>query len=426
MTVIEGLKQIRGIVNIGGSTTESSASISLALLTSGSCVIKNVPQSLELAKLIAFVNSNLVIAKRESNLELIINTQKKFVSKDVTLTLGPEKEFLFLIPYFARERLNFKLKLEKNLIDECNVFLWLLDKFGLIKKESAISYLSDFKTSLVNQEMSIDVKTFSLEEILFCILVSIVSKSMVKIINAPRHPKLKSFLNLLKISGADILEDYSLEQDTLIVKPVDSLTAFSFSVSWSIKEAGFYSFLISSVSGALVFKGVKPSEFLPLTAKLSNWGVEVESVDENTVKVWCGREKTVDTIGEIESKPYPGLLMSWAMFTLVYLSSNGIQGSIIFPEQNLLNSFVVELNRMGATTKMESLGSGLVKVSVSSRSAISGKKIIFQDSRTVLGQFLAVLSAKGKSQVVNFNVLEKSFPNVFLNLTELGVLKNPS
>lgn len=226
--------------------------------------------------------------------------------------------------------------------------------------------------------------------------------------NAAVEPEIVDLANYLIALGADIK---GAGTDTVRVNGVDSLKGVSYSVIPDRIEASTYMIAAAITGGEVTLENVEPDHLKPVTAKLKEIGAEI-SEEISTIKIKGPmRPKAVD----VKTLPYPGYPTD-AQAQITSLMSI-CDGTSIIIETVFENRFmhVSELKRMGANIKIE--GRSAV---VEGCEELTGAKVKTTDLRAGASLVLAGLVAKGQTEVIDIDHVERGYLRMDEKLRSLG------
>ncbi|MGF7185062.1 UDP-N-acetylglucosamine 1-carboxyvinyltransferase [Desulfitispora alkaliphila] len=226
--------------------------------------------------------------------------------------------------------------------------------------------------------------------------------------NAAREPEvvdLQSFLNGMgaKVQGAGT--------DTIRIEGQKKLGGIEHTVIPDRIETGTYMIGAAITRGDIVLDNVIVEHVEPLTAKLREAGVKIET---ESGKIHVKTKEQLKPI-DIKTLPYPGFPTDMQPQLMALLST--IQGTSIIIETIFENRFkhVDELRRMGAKIKID----GRVAI-IKGVENLSGTNTQATDLRAGAALVLAGLVASGDTVVENINYIQRGYENLPEKLRGLG------
>lgn len=226
--------------------------------------------------------------------------------------------------------------------------------------------------------------------------------------NAAVEPEIVDLANYLIAMGADIK---GAGTDNIRVNGVKTLKGVTHSVIPDRIEASTYMIAAAITGGEVTLDNVEPDHLKPVTAKLKEIGAEIsEEISTITVK-GPDKPKAVD----VKTLPYPGYPTD-AQAQITALMSL-CDGTSIIIETVFENRFayVSELKRMGASIKIE--GRSAV---VEGCDNLTGAKVKTTDLRAGAALVVAGLAAKGQTEVLDIDHIERGYFRMDEKLKALG------
>ena len=226
--------------------------------------------------------------------------------------------------------------------------------------------------------------------------------------NAAKEPHIVDLANFLNLMGANIK---GAGTDTIRIFGVDALHGGAYAIIPDQIEAGTYMTAVAATGGQVLVKGIIPKHMDCITAKLQEMGVEVEEKDDTLLI----RRSGPLTRTNIKTLPYPGFPtdMQPQITTVLALA----QGTSIVTEGVWDNRYryVGELTRMGAQIRVE----GRTAI-VEGVSHLSPATVQAFDLRAGAAMVVAALAAKGTSEILNVQYIERGYEDIIGKLRSLG------
>jgi UDP-N-acetylglucosamine 1-carboxyvinyltransferase len=226
--------------------------------------------------------------------------------------------------------------------------------------------------------------------------------------NAAKEPHIVDLANFLNLMGANIK---GAGTDTIRVHGVDALHGGVYAIIPDQIEAGTYMTAVAAAGGDVLLRGIIPKHMDCITAKLLEMGVEVEEKDD-TLRI---RRTGALTRTNIKTLPYPGFPtdMQPQITTVLALA----QGTSIVTEGVWDNRYryVGELLRMGAQIRVD----GRTAV-VEGVSHLTPATVQAFDLRAGAAMVVAALAAKGTSEILNVQYIERGYEDIIGKLRALG------
>lgn len=226
--------------------------------------------------------------------------------------------------------------------------------------------------------------------------------------NAANEPEIEDLANFINKMGGNV---YNAGTDTVVIRGVKSLKGTEHIAIPDRIEAGTFMIAAAITQGDVTVNNVIPEHLNPVTAKLREAGVEVY---EELTAIRVAAKGPLKKI-QIKTHPYPGFPtdMQAQMAALAAVS----EGTSIITETVFENRFmyVGELKRMGASIKVD--GRSAIIEGVPS---LDGAKVKATDLRAGAALVVAGLAAKGVTEIMNSEHIDRGYNNIVGKLRALG------
>ncbi|MBQ2695844.1 MAG: UDP-N-acetylglucosamine 1-carboxyvinyltransferase [Clostridia bacterium] len=226
--------------------------------------------------------------------------------------------------------------------------------------------------------------------------------------NAAVEPEIVDLANFLQKMGAEI---GGAGTDTVTIMGKTSLMPAKFSVISDRIEAGTYLALAAATGGQITVRNIFPDYVKPLTAKMTEMGIDLTVCKDSITVKSDGTHHAVD----IKTLPFPGFPtdMQAQMTALLTVSSGtGIVTETIFENRFMHAS---ELCRMGASIKVA--GRSAV---IEGKKALTGAKVKATDLRAGAAMVIAGLSARGDTEISDIYHIDRGYVGMEKKLQSLG------
>ncbi len=241
-------------------------------------------------------------------------------------------------------------------------------------------------------------------------MAAVLARGNTVINNAALEPEIGDLANFLNQMGARIT---GVGTDSIEIEGVQSLRGTDYEVMPDSIEEGTYISAASLCGRDVIVENARQENLEIFFLKLKEIGVDIEVIDENTVKVNSSPEeyKAIN----ISTLPYPGFPTDLQPMVTVLLSI--CSGSSIVTENVFENRFmyVDELNRMGANIKID--GHHAV---VNGVKKLSGAPVRAFDLRAGAAVVLAGLVAEGTTEVSDIFHIQRGYSDFIKKLRGLG------
>jgi UDP-N-acetylglucosamine 1-carboxyvinyltransferase len=220
------------------------------------------------------------------------------------------------------------------------------------------------------------------------LMAAVLARGETVIRNAAREPEVKDLADLLVKMGAKI---QGAGTSIIKVQGVERLHGADHAIIPDRIEAGTFLLAAAISRGDVVVSGCMPEHVAALTVKMELAGAEVDTIDDNALRVRCSRRpKAID----ITTEEYPGFATDLqAQYTAWMALAEGIS---FVTETIFENRFmhVLELARMGANIRIEGR-----QAIVAGGDRLMGAQVIASDLRASASLVLAALVAQGESTI---------------------------
>lgn len=237
---------------------------------------------------------------------------------------------------------------------------------------------------------------------------AVLAEGVTVIENAAAEPEIVDLASFLKAMGAEIS---GAGTDTVTIMGKTSLMPAEFSVISDRIEAGTYLALAAATGGQVTVENIFPDYVKPLTAKMTEMGIDLTVCKDSITVKSDGTHHAVD----IKTLPFPGFPtdMQAPMTALLAVSSGtGIVTETIFENRFMHAS---ELCRMGASIKVA--GRSAI---IEGKKALTGAKVKATDLRAGAAMVIAGLSARGDTEISDIYHIDRGYVGIEEKLSRLG------
>lgn len=405
---IKKCEGLQGEVTISGCKNAALPIMAATLLTQGKTTLENVPYLTDVTNMceiliclgakIDSINKNQITIDTE-------NISHAIAPYDLTCKL--RGSFLVMGPMLARMK-----RVRLSLPGGCPIGSRPVDLHlkGFVALGATVTKGAGFVEvkceELVGTKIYLDFPSVGATENI--LMASVFAKGKTTIENAAAEPEIADLANFLNKMGAQII---GAGTDTITIYGVKNLKSVKYSIMPDRIEAGTFMVATAVTTGDVIVNSVIPEHVKPLTAKLLEMGVDIET-GTNSLRVKAEKPCCAK---DVKTLPFPGFPtdMQAPMTALLSLS----RGTGIVTETIFENRFmhVGELMRMGANIKVE----GHCAV-VEGKRSLSGAKVTAPDLRAGAALVLAGLAAKGETQVFDIRHIDRGYEDLDVKLRNLG------
>ena len=428
---VVGGKKLSGTIYPQGAKNEALQIICGVLLSDQKITIKNVPDIIDVNKLIDLLKSLGV---------LVVKVSKgvfQFQSKNIDLG------------YLNSE--DFELKC-KSLRGSIMIVGPLLARFGSASIprpggdkigrrrldthfENLIKLGGKFSYDKENKKYKIETKKLKGCKILLdqpsvtgtanIIMASVLAEGETTIYNAACEPYIQQLCSMLSSMGASIKGKGS---NLLHIKGVDKLNGCEHTIQPDIIEIGSWIGLAALTRSELTIKNVNVESLEQILSVFSKLGVKTH-IDGNDIKIPAHKngyeiQNNIDgSVLTISDGPWP--LFTPDLISIILVVATQAKGSVLI-HQKMFESrlfFVDKLIDMGAKIILCDPHRAVV-IGHDFKSRLKATKMSSPDIRAGISLLIAALSAKGTSTINNIEQIDRGYENIDLRLTAIGAKIN--
>lgn len=406
--VIEGGRDISGTIKISGAKNSIVALIPASILTSGVCVITNVPDisdvrilidmMKELGSIITFENEVLTIDNS--------NVQNKKINEEYAGKLRASYYFMgSLIGKYHEAEIAYPggCVIGSRPI---NYHIESFKKMGINVKNVADHYI--MKTDeLKGNEFYFDFP--SVGATINIMLAAILAKGKTVIYNAAKEPEIANVASFLNSMGAKV---FGAGTSTIEIIGVEELHDGFVEVIPDRIEAGTYIMIGALIGNNLKIENIVEKHLESLLYKLKEAGVKYEINDNSIILSKVEHLKPVN----IKTTVYPGFPTDLGQPMSTFLTQ--CEGESLFEETIYENRLrhVPHLNSMGANIQAFDK-----KAIIIGKTPLVGKKVKATDLRAGASMLVAGLIATGTTEIQNIEHLLRGYERIVEKLASVGV-----
>ena len=428
---VVGGKKLSGTIYPQGAKNEALQIICAVLLSDQKITIKNVPDIIDVNKLIDLLKSLGV---------LVVKVSKgvfQFQSKNIDLG------------YLNSE--DFELKC-KSLRGSIMIVGPLLARYGSASIprpggdkigrrrldthfENLIKLGGKFSYDKENKKYKIETKKLKGCKILLdqpsvtgtanIIMASVLAEGETTIYNAACEPYIQQLCSMLSSMGASIKGKGS---NLLHIKGVDKLNGCEHTIQPDIIEIGSWIGLAALTRSELTIKNVHVESLEQILSVFSKIGVNTH-IDGNDIKIPAHKngyeiQNNIDgSVLTISDGPWP--LFTPDLISIILVVATQAKGSVLI-HQKMFESrlfFVDKLIDMGAKIILCDPHRAVV-IGHNFKSRLKATKMSSPDIRAGISLLIAALSAKGISKINNIEQIDRGYENIDERLTAIGAKIN--
>ena len=406
--VIDGCKDISGTIKISGAKNSIVALIPASILTSGVCVITNVPDISDVRILIDMMEELGSIITFENEVLTIDNSnvQNKKIDEEYAGKLRASYYFMgSLIGKYHEAEIAYPggCVIGSRPI---NYHIESFKKMGINVKNVADHYI--MKTDeLKGNEFYFDFP--SVGATINIMLAAILAKGKTVIYNAAKEPEIANVASFLNSMGAKV---FGAGTSTIEIIGVEELHDGFVEVIPDRIEAGTYIMIGALIGNNLKIENIVEKHLESLLYKLKEAGVKYEINDNSIILSKVEHLKSVN----IKTTVYPGFPTDLGQPMSTFLTQ--CEGESLFEETIYENRLrhVPHLNSMGANIQAFDK-----KAIIMGKTPLVGKKVKATDLRAGASMLVAGLIATGTTEIQNIEHLLRGYERIVEKLESVGV-----
>ncbi|OGC61196.1 UDP-N-acetylglucosamine 1-carboxyvinyltransferase [candidate division WWE3 bacterium RIFCSPLOWO2_01_FULL_53_14] len=268
------------------------------------------------------------------------------------------------------------------------------------------------------------------------IMAAALAEGETEILGAAQEPEVEDLISLLNAMGAQIERDPQ-NPGVLRIQGVQSLGGARHRVLPDRNEAVTYGVAAAITRGDILLTNLNTADLTSFLAKLQKIGVSWEVQGKN-LRIYVKDGAVFEPV-EAETSPHPGFMTDWQQPLTVLLTQ--AKGASLIHETVYEDrwKYLAELKKFGAQIKLltpEELGRDFVPedyefdwkgagepksfARILGPVPLKGAEVQITDLRAGAALVLAALAAKGRSEVLGVEHIERGYEDLEGKLTRLG------
>lgn len=424
---IEGGHKLNGTITPQGAKNEVLQILCAVLLTPERVVVKNVPDIIDVNKLI------FILGELGVKVEKISRNSYAFQADEIDLDYLESADFkkdgsslrgsiMIVGPLLARFGRGYIPrpggdKIGRRRLDtHFEGFIRLGATFRYNKEE--YFYGVDAPNGLVGTEMLLDEA--SVTGTANILMAAVLAKGTTKIYNAACEPYIQQLSKMLNAMGAKIT---GVGSNLLSIEGVDSLGGCEHSVLPDMIEIGSWIGVAVMTHSELTIKNVSwenlgqiPNVFRKLGIVLEKKGDDIYIPEQESYEIQNYIDGSVLTVADA---PWPGFTPD--LLSIVLVIATQAKGTVLI-HQKMFESrlfFVDKLIDMGAKVILCDPHRATV-IGHDFKSQLKATKMTSPDIRAGISLLIAALSAKGTSIINNIEQIDRGYENIEARLKSIG------
>lgn len=411
--VIHGGRKLQGEVRVSGAKNAILPVMAAAVLTSGECIIRGVPDIKDVTTMVDILTSLgvrvWVGGDRQTGQRYVRIMADSLNSHEVSSELMSEMRSSIvlmgaLVGRLGRVRVSRPGGCRIGL-RPINFHLSGLTRLG-VTIDQKHGFIDGQTPRLVGKEIHLDFPSVTTTENIM--MAAVYAEGTTVIRNPAREPEVVDLQNFLNAMGARIVGAGS---DTIRIQGVRALGSVEHTIIPDRIEAGTYLAAAAATGGEVTVTNVIPEHLDAVLAKLREAGVNLD-VGRDSITVRGG---TALRAVDFNTLPHPGFPtdMQPQVMALMCLA----EGTSLIVENIFENRFahVEEFQRMGATIDV-----GAKVAVVRGTGRLSGAQVRAGDLRAGAALVVAGLAAEGTTVVSDIYHIERGYEKMDEKLRSLG------
>ena len=413
---VKGGAEIRGSVTVSGNKNAALPMIAALLLTEEECVLRNVPDILD-------VRTMLDIAGELGAEFSFENHVLKFRCRDIKATRVSREmcsrnrtSILFAAPLLARCGAAELFPPGGDVIGRRR-----LDGhfYGLIKLGSTMSgdetYRFHAPGGLSGRELFLDEASVTATEQI--LIAAVTAKGKTTLYNAAGEPHVQDLAQLLNAMGGRITGAGS---NTIEIEGVEKLHGCDYTIAGDHIEAGSFLALAAATGGELTVHGTAPRHNWMLRRVFERLGVAMELYSDRIIlpggqqpKIQCDFGGHIPQISDGPWPQFPSDMMSCSI-----VAATQCTGTVMFFEKMFES-------RIYFADRLISMGANAIvcdphRVVITGKAQLHAVTMSSPDIRAGMAMVIAALCAKGTSTIHSAEVIYRGYENLCAKLTAIG------
>lgn len=241
-------------------------------------------------------------------------------------------------------------------------------------------------------------------------MAAVLASGTTTIHNAAREPEIEDLAELLNKMGARIT---GAGTETMVIEGVDGLHGAEHSIIPDRIETGTFMVAAAITNGTLEIANCQPKHLSAVIETLRDVGVEIDEIDETTLKVNCCPSGL--KAKDVTTEPHP--LFPTDMQAQYMALMTQADGTSTVTETIFENRFmhVGELVRMGADIHIHGN-----KAVINGRTQLMGAPVQASDLRASASLVLAALAASGETLIDRVYHIDRGYERIVRKLSSVG------
>ena len=424
--LVQGNCSLSGNVTPQGAKNEALQVISAVLLSKEKITISNIPDIIDVHKLISLLKGlGVNVIRKDTN-------TYSFQADDINLDFFSSKDYLneakkirgsvmLMGPLLARFGKAYLPKPggdkigRRRLDTHFNGFITLGAKFNYIEdKDEFFLSGNNLKGTYIHMEEISVTGTANI------VMTAVLTEGTTTIYNAACEPYLQQLCNMLVSMGADI---QGIGSNLLTINGVESLGGCSHRILPDMIEIGSWIGLAAMTQSSLTIENVNLKALGIIPSVFQKLGIELSFDNDNIIipqqDIYEIKNFIDGSILTIYDAPWPGFTPD--LLSIILVLATQARGSVLI-HQKMFESrlfFVDKLIDMGAQVILCDPHRATV-IGLERKSQLRAIKMSSPDIRAGVSLLIAALGAKGTSRIDNIQQIDRGYQQIDVRLNKLG------
>ena len=424
---IVGGNALKGTVIPQGAKNEALQIISAVLLTAEPVIIRNIPEIIDVLKLIDLLQDIGV------KVEKLAKGEFKFIADDVNLEYLKTEDYkkkaaalrgsiMLVGPMLGRFGQGYIPKPGGDKIGRrrLDTHFTGFQNLGATFNYDAVNYFySVTAPRLYGAYMLIDEA--SVTGTANIVMAAALAEGTTTIYNAACEPYLQQLCKMINRMGGKIS---GIGSNLLIIEGVEKLGGTEHRCLPDMIEIGSFIGMAAMTKGDIIIKDVSYNDLGIIPEMFRRMGIQVDLVNGDDLHIPAQDCYEIDTfidgsIMTISDAPWPGFTPD--LISIALVTATQARGSVLI-HQKMFESrlfFVDKLIDMGAQIILCDPHRATV-IGLDRKSTLKGVTMSSPDIRAGVSLLIAALSAKGKSTIQNIEQIDRGYQDIEARLQALG------
>ncbi|MEZ5346428.1 MAG: UDP-N-acetylglucosamine 1-carboxyvinyltransferase [Pyrinomonadaceae bacterium] len=241
-------------------------------------------------------------------------------------------------------------------------------------------------------------------------MAAVLARGTTTIHNAACEPEIEDLAELLNKMGAKIS---GAGTPILVIEGVEELGGAEHTIIADRIETGTFIIAAAITNGDLTIEKCEPKHLVAVIEKLREAGVDIEEIDETTLRV--RRSASGLTAKDVTTEPHPKFPTDMQAQYMTLMTQ--AEGTSVVTETIFENRFmhVAELYRMGADIEIDGN-----HATVKGKTRLTGAKVLASDLRASASLVLAGLAAEGETMIDRVYHIDRGYETIVKKISSIG------